>query len=116
MNKRTIRKRRGGFIFTGITALTIGIGSYKLRMKIKELKKELKQLNSKQLRQLLKKVSPNERLKSDKSIIKYILSKIRLRNKKTKGIIKKTKQEVRHKKKQYKLCKLYLNHIKNIKK
>ena len=116
MSKRTIRKRRGGFIFTGITVLASSIGAYKIKTMQTRLKKELNKLDSKQLRQLLKKISPKKKLKSDKSIIKFILSKINPRNKRTKGIIERTKHKIKRGLKQYKLYNLYLKYIKEIKK
>ena len=117
MKKRTLRKQKkqGGFIIMIPTLLTVGSGLLLVRRVRNNLIKELNTLSPKQLKQLLKKVSPKKEYTNKKSTIKYIESKIKIKDKKSKNIRDRAKNKLKKIKKQYKLCKLYLHYIKEIK-
>ena len=119
-NKRTYRKKtyrkEGGFIVMVPTITSIGVGLLLIKRLERKLTKKLHKLSSSQLKELVKKISPKKKIQSDKRIISYILSRIKGRNKKTKGIKNKLKHKIREIKKRYKLCKIYLKYIEDIKK
>ena len=117
MKRRTIRKqyKQGGFIFIVPTILTIGSGLLIVKKVRYNLIKELNTLSSKQIKQLLKKISPKKEYINKKSTIKYIESKVDIKDKKSKNIRVRVKHKIKKIKKQYKLCKLYLHYIKEIK-
>ena len=89
MKRRTLRKRNskthGGFIFIVPTILTIGSGLLIVKRVRRNLIKELNTLSSKQVKQLLKKISPKKEYINRIITIKYIESKIDIKDKKSKG-------------------------------
>ena len=117
MKRRTIRKqyKQGGFIFIVPAMITVGSGLLIVKRVRRNLIKELNTLSSKQVKQLLKKISPKKEYINKKSTIKYIESKLDVKDKKSKNIRDRTKHKLKKIKKQYKICKLYLHYIKEIK-
>ena len=117
MKRRTIRKhyKHGGFIFVGSAMLTVGTGLLLVKKIRYNLLKQLNTLSSKQVKQLLKKISPKKEYINKKSTIKYIITKIDIKDKKSKNIRDRSKHKLKKLRKQYKLCKLYLQYIKEIK-
>ena len=117
MKIRTKRKqyKQGGFIFIIPSMITVGSGLLIVKKIRHNLIKELNTLSSKQVKQLLKKISPKKEYINKKSTIKYIESKLDVKDTKSKNIRDRTKHKLKIIKKQYKICKLYLHYIKEIK-